>query len=336
MIDLRSDTVTQPTPAMREAMMQAIVGDDVFGEDETVNTLEAQVAAQFGHEAALFCPSGTMTNQIALMLHTRPADEIICDHMSHIYIYEGGGMAKNAQAQARPLVGNSGRITPEQIAAAINPDDIHKAPTSLISLENTANRGGGACYALAEMQKIAATAKQHNLKLHLDGARIFNAMVACGYKGTDFGFLFDTLSVCLSKGLGAPVGSVLVGNTATILRAKRIRKLMGGGMRQAGFLAAAGLFALNNNVTRLEQDHKHAKLLADTLMQCSWVKAVVTPETNIVLFETVLPAAEWVTALNNDGIKCIAIGSHTIRFVTHLQIDADAISYVNSCLVKYQ
>jgi len=249
-IDLRSDTFTKPSPAMLDAMMKAHVGDDVFGEDPTVKALESFMANVFGTDAALFCPSGTMTNQIAIKCHTQPGDEIICDKTSHVYIFEGGGIAFNSGCQVKPIDGERGMIKAEQVQEAINADDVHKAKTALVSLENTANRGGGSCYDFTEFQRINEVCVKNNLKLHLDGARLFNALVAKGENTRQYGKLFDSISICLSKGLGAPVGSVLLGDDAFIRKSKRVRKVFGGGMRQAGYLAAAGLYAMENNISR--------------------------------------------------------------------------------------
>jgi threonine aldolase len=262
MIDFRSDTQTRPSAAMLEAMNQAKVGDDVYGEDPSVNELEARSAEMFGMEAAVFCPSGTMTNQIAIKCHTQPGDEVICDGSSHIYQYEGGGIALNSGASVRLLSGDRGRITATQVAEAINPDDVHKANSSLVSLENTSNRGGGSCYELEEISRIREVCDRHGLILHLDGARLFNALVARNQSPKDYGKLFHTISICLSKSLGCPVGSLLLGSTPVIKKARRFRKVFGGGMRQAGYLAAAGLYALENNIERLEQDHQKARQIA--------------------------------------------------------------------------
>ena len=326
-IELRSDTFTQPGPAMLAAMQHAETGDDVFGEDPTVNRLEAFVAELFGMEAGLFCPSGTMTNQIAIRCHTRPGDEVICESLAHVYIYEGGGMASNSQAQARPLAAARGLLHAAQVEAAINSDDIHKAPTRLVCLENTSNRGGGSCYTQEAMDAIAAICRHNKLALHLDGARIFNAIKAKGEDPWYYGRTFDSISVCLSKGLGAPVGSVLLGKQDWIKQARRIRKVFGGGMRQAGYLAAAGLYALENNVERLHDDHRHAVLLAETLQTLPWVAAVHAPETNIVLFDLSagLHSSLILTQLAAQGIRAGATGPSQIRFVTHLDISSEQI-----------
>jgi len=326
-IELRSDTFTQPGPAMLAAMQHAETGDDVFGEDPTVNRLEAYIAKLFGMEAGLFCPSGTMTNQIAIRCHTRPGDEVICESLAHVYIYEGGGMASNSQAQARPLAAARGLLHAAQVEAAINSDDIHKAPTRLVCLENTSNRGGGSCYTQEAMEAIAAVCQHNKLALHLDGARIFNAITAKGEDPRYYGRTFDSISVCLSKGLGAPVGSVLLGKGDWIKQARRIRKVFGGGMRQAGFLAAAGLYALENNVERLREDHRHASLLAETLQELPWVAAVHAPETNIVLFDlpSGLHSSQVISQLGAQGIRAGATGPSQIRFVTHLDVSPEQV-----------
>lgn len=321
-IDFRSDTVTRPVPEMLAAMMAASVGDDVYGEDETVNTLEAYAAGLFGMEAGLFCPSGTMSNQIAVNCHTQPADEVICEAQSHIYRCEGGGVAFNSGCQLKLIEGNRGRITADDIRAAINPEDIHRPISRLVSLENTSNRGGGSCYELHEIEKISRLCRHKNIGLHLDGARLFNALVARGEKPEQYGSLFDSISICLSKGLGAPVGSILLGNHAFIQKARRVRKRLGGGMRQAGFLAACGLFALQHQITRLHEDHLHAQQIADTLRGLHFVKAVLPVETNIVIFEVQPPhtASGIVARLKDKAVLAYAISEMQIRIVTHLDI----------------
>jgi threonine aldolase len=322
MIDFRSDTVTRPTPGMLHAMYNAPLGDDVFGEDPTVNRLEQFAAQLFDKEAALFCPSGTMTNQIAIKCHTQPGDEVICDHLSHIYQYEGGGIAFNSGCSVRLLEGNRGRVTADQVLAAINPDDIHKPVTTLVSLENTANRGGGSCYNFADIQAIKEVCSNNGLKFHLDGARLFNALIAKNETCQQYGKAFDTISICLSKGLGAPVGSLLVGPADFIRKARRIRKVLGGGMRQAGSLAAAGLYAIENQVNRLATDHYHAAELKKVLQEKDFVGNILPVETNIVIFEVMgrFTAPELVTLLKKSGILTIAISPTQIRLVTHLDI----------------
>jgi len=327
-VDLRSDTVTKPTPGMLEAMWNAKVGDDVFGEDETVNALEEKTAKMFGMEAGLFCPSGTMTNQIAIKCFTQPLDELIADQTSHVYRYEGGGIAFNSAVSARLLNGDRGRITAEMIEPEINAENIHYPRTSLVVLENTVNKGGGSCYTLDDIKPIAALCREKGLKLHLDGARIFNALIHTGDKAADYGKYFDGISVCLSKGLGAPVGSVLLADKDTIKYARRLRKVFGGGMRQAGFLAAAGIYALDHHIQRLKTDHTHARILADELWKCSWVKNVLPADTNIVLFDTVEPADVILKKLSDKGIQANSTDTHRIRFVTHLDVHPDQVEYV--------
>ncbi|MDN4164225.1 GntG family PLP-dependent aldolase [Cytophagales bacterium LB-30] len=328
LIDYRSDTVTLPTEGMKEAMMQAPLGDDVLGEDPSVKALEEYAATLFGKEAALFCPSGTMTNQIAIRLHTQPQQEVICDKRSHIYLYEGGGIAYNSFCSVKLLDGDRGRITAEMVSDAINnPNDIHFPISRLVSVENTMNKGGGAIYSLKELEKIKAVCQAHQLKFHLDGARLFNALVATGESPATHGALFDTLSICLSKGLGAPVGSLLLGTKADMQQAKRIRKVMGGGMRQAGMLAAAGLYALQHQVERLAEDHARAKLLGDCLRACAYVEDVLPIDTNIVIFSVGKRlATEVVEKLKSHGILAVAFGKHEIRLVTHLHISDEAIA----------
>lgn len=327
LIDFRSDTVTKPTPSMLEAMQKAALGDDVFGEDPTINELEAKAVALFGMEAALFCPSGTMTNQIGIKMHTQPGDEVICDFLSHVYQYEGGGIAFNAGASVRLLTGDRGRITAQQVLEAINPDDVHKPNSSLVVLENTSNRGGGSCYELAEIEAIKKVCTENNLKLHLDGARLFNALVYKNQSAKDYGRLFDSISICLSKGLGCPVGSVLIGTQEDIKKARRIRKVFGGGMRQAGMLAAAGIYALDYHIQRLAQDHAHAKQIEASLLSHPLVEMVIPVETNIIIFQLkpTITAADMVEKLKEKGILCFATGKQTIRFVTHLDVSEEMV-----------
>ncbi len=326
-VDLRSDTVTKPTPAMLDTMMNAKVGDDVFGEDETVNALEEKAAAMFGMQAGIFCPSGTMTNQIAIKCFTQPLDELIADQTAHVYRYEGGGIAFNSAVSTRLLNGYRGIITAEMIEPEINAENIHYPHTSLVALENTVNKGGGSCYTLAQIKPIAELCRDKDLKLHLDGARIFNALAHTGDKAVDYGQYFDGISVCLSKGLGAPVGSVFLADKTTIKYARRIRKVFGGGMRQAGFLAAAGIYALDHHVERLKIDHAHAQTLSEALTQCPWVSNVLPAETNIVLFDTVEPAALVLAKLAEHGIKALPTDSHRIRFVLHLDVHPEQVEY---------
>lgn len=322
LIDFRSDTVTKPTPAMKEAMMNAKVGDDVFGEDPSINELEKMSSEMFGMESALFCPSGTMTNQIAIKCHTQPGDEVICDENAHVYQYEGGGIAFNSGASVKLLPGDLGRITAEQVSAAINPDDVHRAHSSLVCLENTSNRGGGSCYNFEEIKHIHKVCKDYNLKLHLDGARLFNAIVEKKETPKQYGALFDSISICLSKSLGCPVGSVLLGKKEFIKKARRVRKVFGGGMRQAGFLAAAGVYALHNHIDRLIEDHSHARQIADSISKKEFVKKVLPVETNIIIFELndSISAPALVTKLKEHEILGYAIAPNRVRLVIHLDI----------------
>jgi threonine aldolase len=325
LVDFRSDTVTRPSPAMLSAMMNAQVGDDVLGDDPSVLELEEFSAALFSMEAALFCPSGTMTNQIAIKCHTQPGDEVICDNTSHIYQYEGGGISFNSGASVQLLHGNRGRITAAQVIDAINADDVHKAKSSLVSLENTANRGGGSCYDFAAIQEIRNVCDQHELNFHLDGARLFNALVRSEEKPEDYGRVFHSISICLSKGLGAPVGSLLLGSKSFIKKARRIRKVFGGGMRQAGYMAAAGLFALRNNVNRLADDHAHAAILQNSLLDKGL--DVLPVETNIVIFTPppqFTPKA-FVARLSEHNILAYAISRTQVRLVVHLDITREMI-----------
>jgi threonine aldolase len=319
-IDFRSDTVTKPTPAMREAMFNAPVGDDVFNEDPTVNLLQERAAEMFGMEASLFCVSGTQTNQIAINVHVNPGGEVICADDSHIYKYEGGGIAKNSGASVRLLTGDRGRITAAQVAAWINPEDVHFPVTQLISLEDTFNRGGGAVYDFAEIQQIRELSLEQNIPLHLDGARLMNALTENRIPYQQYAAQFDSISICLSKGLGAPVGSLLLGKKDFIHQARRVRKVMGGGMRQAGFIAAAGLYALENHVERLQQDHAHARQIEAVLQQQSWVESVIPVQTNIVV--AILKDATQrdliIQQLQQKGIFIMAFGPGMLRMVTHL------------------
>ncbi len=326
-IDFRSDTVTRPTPAMLEAMMKASVGDDVFGEDPAVNELEHIAATLFGKEAALFCPSGTMTNQIAIKCHTQPGDEVICDADAHIYQYEGGGIAANSGASVKLLPGDRGRINALQVEAAIQPDDVHRPHTSLVCIENTSNRGGGSCYDFEELKKIKTVCENNGLSFHIDGARLFNALVAKDETPRQYGELFDSISICLSKSLGCPVGSLLLGDTGFIKKAKRVRKLFGGGMRQAGYLAAAGIYALQHNIERLSEDHAHAKMIGEALQTQDYVETVMPVETNIVIFETKgISAKELVAKLKEHSILAYAIAPNKVRLVLHLDITKEMVA----------
>ncbi len=336
-IDYRSDTVTKPTPAMLEAIVAAKVGDDVFGEDPSINELENMSAEMFGLEAALFCPSGTMTNQIAIKCHTQPGDEVICDESSHIYQYEGGGIAFNSGASVKLLQGNLGRITAEQIADVIQPDDAHRAHTSLVSLENTSNRGGGSCYDFKEIKKIQAICKEKNLAFHLDGARLWNALVAKGETPKQYGETFDSISICLSKSLGCPVGSLLLGKKDFIKKARRVRKVFGGGMRQAGFVAAAGIYALQNNIERLSIDHYHTQQIAAVLAKKDFIKFVLPAETNIIIFELndSITAPNFVAKIKEQNILGYAISPNRVRLVVHLDITEQMVEKTNQVFSKF-
>ncbi|MBI5857065.1 MAG: aminotransferase class I/II-fold pyridoxal phosphate-dependent enzyme [Sphingobacteriales bacterium] len=325
LIDFRSDTVTRPTPGMMEAMMKAKVGDDVFGEDPSINELENMAAGMFGMEAAIFCPSGTMTNQIAIKCHTQAGDEVICDETSHIYQYEGGGIAFNSGASVKLLHGDLGRINAGQVLAAIQPDDPHRPHTSLVALENTSNRGGGSCYDFEEIKKIKAVCSEKKLAFHLDGARLWNAMVAKKETPKQYGEIFDSISVCLSKSLGCPVGSLLLGKKDLIKKARRVRKVFGGGMRQAGFLAAAGIYALQNNIERLAEDHRHAKQIAGAVGSKQFVKMILPVETNIIIFELdeSISAPVLVAKLKESDILGYAISPNRVRLVLHLDISKE-------------
>lgn len=328
-VDLRSDTLTKPTPAMLEAMFKAPVGDDVWGEDPSMNILEEKTAALFGHEAALFCTSGIMSNQLAIKVHTVPGDEVICDRLSHIYNYEGGGIALNSGASVRLLHGDRGRFTANEVETNINPDDVHYPKTSLVSVENTVNKGGGSVWQWEELQAIGRVCKKYNLRYHLDGARLFNALAVTSQTRFEYGKLFDSISICLSKGLGAPVGSMLTGSKDFIHKARRFRRAFGGGMRQAGYLAAAGIYALDHNILRLKDDHRRAKILADALSNQVWVEEVLPAETNIVIFSVAarFTVQEIINQLEKHGILTVQFGQRSIRMVTHLDIDDEMISY---------
>jgi len=327
MIDFRSDTVTKPSKEMMDAMFSAPVGDDVFSEDPTINELQQFAAKMFGKEDALFCSSGTQTNQIAINVHVQPGSEVICHEESHIYKYEGGGIAKNSGASVRLLQGDRGRLTVESIAKWVNPDDVHFPTTQLVSLEDTANRGGGAIYDFTEIQKIKKFCVANNLPLHLDGARLMNALVETKIDSKVYAAEFDSISLCLSKGLGAPVGSILIGTKDFIKKARRVRKVFGGGMRQAGIIAAGGLYALKNNVDRLLIDHQNAQQLERTLKQLNWVKEVISVETNIVVVILNEPSKrdEIISKLAEQGVRVMAFGEGMLRLVTHLDVSSNEI-----------
>ena len=336
MIDFRSDTVTKPSKEMMDAMFSAPVGDDVFSEDPTINELQQYAARMFGKEDALFCSSGTQTNQIAINVHVQPGSEVICHEESHIYKYEGGGIAKNSGASVRLLQGDRGRLTVDTIAKWVNPDDVHFPTTQLVSLEDTANRGGGAIYNFEEIKKIKEFCSANNLPLHLDGARLMNALVETKIDPRTYAAQFDSISLCLSKGLGAPVGSVLIGTKDFIKKARRVRKVFGGGMRQAGIIAAGGLYALKNNVDRLAIDHAHARQLETTLNQLNWVESVLHVQTNIVV--AILKDASQrdliIAQLAEQNIRIMAFGEGMLRLVTHLDVTSGEIDQTCEVLKK--
>jgi threonine aldolase len=327
-IDLRSDTVTKPSKEMMDAMFNAKVGDDVFAEDSTVIELENYVANLFGHDAALFCPSGTMTNQIGIKVHTNPGEEILCDYHSHIYHYETGGVAANSGVQIKLLQGDRGRINSQLIEQNINGDYDWNAKTSLVSIENTVNKAGGSFYTLQQLKEISHTCKKNKLKLHLDGARIFNAIIEAHYSPKEIGSLVDSISICLSKGLGAPVGSLLIGNKDFIKEARRKRKAMGGGMRQVGLLAAAGIYALHHNIEKLIEDHRRAKDIANTLKTCAFVENILPVDTNIVIFDLNhhFSFQTFQEKLLAQNIKISQFGSKTARMVTHLDFNDEMLN----------
>lgn len=333
-IDLRSDTVTKPTQDMLEAMFSAPVGDDVFGEDPTVIKLENKVAAIFGMEAGLFCPSGTMTNQIAIKLFTQPGDEIICDTTAHVYNYEGGGIAFNSGCSVRLINGDAGRFTAQDVIENINPDNVHHPVTKLVVIENSSNRGGGSVWERDRLVDISKACHDNHLRLHLDGARIFNALAETGETPAGYGQIFDSISICLSKGLGAPVGSVLVGKKELMKKAKRIRKVLGGGMRQAGYLAAAGVYALDHHLHRLKEDHFRARQIAATLSNFSWVEEIFPVKTNIIIFKISpsIPLNNFISKLADRNILVIPFGKQTVRMVTHLDFDNNQLDYVVNTL----
>ena len=336
-INLISDTVTIPTPKMLAFMMKAEVGDDVFGSDPTVIALQEKMADMFGKEAALYFPSGTMANQTAINLNTQPGQQMICDKWAQVYNFEARGAAFNSGVSSCLLDGNRGMFTANQVEAVINnPDNYHLASSALVAVENTTNKGGGACWDIEELKKIRKVCDKHKLKYHLDGARLFNALVSKNETPKQYGALFDTISICLSKGLGAPIGSVLLSTKETIHRAVRVRKLFGGAMRQVGYLAAAGIYALDNHVERLAEDHKNAKKIGEALGNSPLISNVEPIETNIVIFNLVSKVSEddYIMALKNRGILITSMGSGKLRIVTHLGITKDNIEQVVQTLNK--
>ena len=338
-INLISDTVTTPTKGMLAAMMSAKVGDDVFKEDATVNALEEKTAALFGMEAALFFPSGTMANQTAIKVHTQPGEQLICDHYAHIFNYEGGGVSFNSGVSCKLIEGHRGMITAKQVTAAINPPDFYHSPlTTLVSLENTTNKGGGAIWDFQEMKAIKEVCTAHGLKFHLDGARLWNALAVTGEDPKLYGHLFDSISVCLSKGLGCPVGSVLLGSKDFIAKALRVRKVFGGGMRQAGFLAAAGIYALDHHRERLKEDHKKAKEIEAILSEKDFIASVSPVDTNIIIFElneSILDAEAFMHKMDENNIRLISMGSGKLRLVTHLNYTDEMHGHFLSILNRF-
>lgn len=337
-IDLRSDTVTRPTKEMQEAMWGAEVGDDVFGDDPTVNALQEKAARLFGMEDAIFCPSGTMTNQLAIRVHTRPGSDVICDQYSHIYLYEGGGIMLNSFSSVKLLHGDRGRLTAQQVAEAISPEhDVHSTVTRLVSLENTMNKGGGCYYDFKAIEAIRDVCRERNIPLHLDGARLFNALVETGETPAQYGAAFDSISICLSKGLGCPVGSLLIGSKETIRGARRFRKVMGGGWRQAGFLAAAGIYALDHHVERLRDDHRRARTIGEMFAARPEVEEIFPVDTNIVIIRLAdgLSETAYVKRLADAGILAVTFGKGLVRFVTHLDFTDDHLEAMHAIVRNF-
>jgi threonine aldolase len=338
-IDLRSDTVTKPSPEMKEAMMNAQVGDDVFAEDPTVNELEAYSASLFGMEAGLFCSSGTQTNQVAIKVHTQPGQEVICSKDAHIYKYEGGGIMVNSACSVRYMEGNRGMINLKFIEENINnPADVHLPLTSLVAIENTSNRGGGALYSYDETKSMSAFCRAKKMPFHLDGARLFNALVEQNINSKEYGSHFDSISICLSKGLGAPVGSVLLGTKEFITKSRRVRKVFGGGMRQAGIIAAAGLYALKNNVERLRNDHYRAKVMETTLVQLPWVEEILPVESNIIIFKvnSKITTQGFLDYFASKNILFFSLSPGAFRFVTHLDFTDEMMDKVIAELKNFK
>jgi threonine aldolase len=336
-INLISDTITKPTSEMLKAMVQADVGDDVFGDDPTVNQLQKKLAAMFGKEDALYFPSGTMANQAAINLHTNSGEQLICDKWAHVYNFEGGGAAANSGVSCFLIDGNRGMFTANQVEEVINAkENIHLASTTLVTVENTTNKGGGACWDLSEIKKIKQVCIENDLAFHLDGARLFNALVAKGETPKQYGEQFDTISICLSKGLGAPIGSVLIGTKAHIKKALRIRKRFGGAMRQVGYLAAAGIYALDNHVERLVEDHEKAKIIGKTLNTLTYISKVEPIDTNIVIFNLTqgIDEIEFINKLKEKGVLITSMGSGKLRMVTHLDFTDEMLDRLLDILNK--
>jgi threonine aldolase len=336
-IELRSDTFTKPTPGMLDTMMKAEVGDDVFEEDETTKLLEQHCASMFGFEAGLFCLSGTMANQIAIAVHTKAGDEVICDALSHIYLYEGGGIMANAHASVQLLQGDKGRITATQVEECVKADNVHYPISRLVSLENTMNKGGGAIYAPAQIRSIKEVCDRHQLLLHLDGARLFNALVETGENPMELSTRFDSITICFSKGLGTPMGTMLLGSKSLIHQARRVRKRFGGGWRQSGYLAAAALYALEHHIERLKEDHQRAKELGKIFSAVPMVKEVYPIETNIVIltFDDKFLAPDLVNEWTELGLKTSPFGKHQIRLVTHLDFTDDHLEQTRQLLKQH-
>lgn len=336
-IDLRSDTFTKPGQGMREAMANAVVGDDVFGEDPTVNLLEELVADMLGAEAALFCPTATMCNQIAIKVHTNPMDEIIADRLSHIYNYEVGGYAYLSGCSIRLIETERGLLTADLVAAQVNPLDVHKPISSLVCLENTCNKGGGSVYSFREIEAIKEVCLSNGMALHLDGSRLFNAVLTSGDKLDAYGKVFDSITICLSKGLGCPAGAILTGSRKTIDKARRVRKVFGGGMRQSGVLASAGVYALEHNLEQLRVDHLHARAVADTIQGLGYIDYIYPVETNIILFRinNAQTAEDCIAQLNKNGILAFHLGEGLIRFVFHLDIPGNVIPVIQDALISF-
>ncbi len=338
-INLISDTVTRPTPDMLKAMMSAKVGDDVFGADPTVFQLQEKIADMFGKEAALYFPSGTMANQTAIRIHTNPAEQMICDKWAHVFNFEGGGAAFNSGISSHLLDGKLGMFTAKQVKKAINdPNNIHIPVNSLVAIENTTNKGGGACWSFTELKRIKKVCDENKLAYHLDGARLFNALVAKNENPLQYGNLFDTISICLSKGLGAPIGSLLLGSKDQIEKALRIRKLFGGAMRQVGYLAAAGIYALDHHIERLEEDHNRAKVLCNALQNSPYVKSVEPVETNIIIFKLhgIIDDLVFINTLKENDILISSMGEGKLRMVTHLDFTEEMLRKVVDVMGKLE
>lgn len=338
MIDLRSDTVTKPTPAMLKFMSKAPVGDDVYKEDPTVNELEQRLADLFGMDQGLYFPTGSMANQAAIKLHTQPAEQLICHEWAHVYNYEGGGVSFNSGVSCKLLPGERGMITAQQVEAAINPPDFYHSPkTTLVCVENTTNKGGGACYDYKELERIKKVCDIHGLRYHMDGARLFNALVAKNEDPSLYGEIFDTISICFSKGLGAPMGTVLLGTDESMEEAMRVRKVLGGGMRQVGYTAAAALYALDHQIGRLAEDHQKALELALLLKGLPYIQRVEPTETNIVIFYLKDAKGEerFIQDMKDAGILLSSMGQGKLRMVTHYDYDADMHQKVLAALENY-